>query len=177
MFGQVFAHKVIVVGLIAHTLSAPFVRKPLLSLCLRMLGEHHAKEALERVVSELPVKLTVRPTDQCVHVRRLGRDVVQPPIPALADVACAFDQYLLQTVVEDDLRMCRVSIVLLGHLGVRREDSYTLAHISLGMIGPPRAIGMERQQVDRHDGSMTQESAGYHPQLLRRSVVSYTCEP
>ena len=177
MFGQVFVHKVLVVGLIAHALPAPFARKPLSSFCLRMLGEHHAKEALERVVSELPIKLVVRPTDQCVNVRWFGRHAVQPPISAITDVACAFDENLLQVTVKDHLRARRVSIVLLGHLGVRREDSFALTHISLGMIGPPGAIGMERQQVNRHGSSMTQESAGYHPQLLGRSVVSFACGP
>ena len=137
MFGQILVHKVIVVGVIAHALPAPFARKPLSSFCLRTLGEHHTKEALERVVSELPVKLVVRPTDQCVHVGRLGRDVVQPPILAIADVACAFDEYLLQAVVEDHLRVRRVLIVLLGHSVIWREDSVALAHISLGMIGSP----------------------------------------
>lgn len=164
-------------GVIAHALPAPFARKPLSSFWLRTLGEHHTKEALERVVSELPVKLVVRPTDQCVYVRRLGCDEVQPPISALADVACALDENLLQIVVECYLRVRRVSIVLLGHSVIWREDSFALAHISLGMIGPPGAIGMEHKQVDRHGGSMTQESAGYHPQLLGRAVIYVACGP
>ncbi len=171
MFGQVFVLEVIVVGLIAHALPAAFAHKPLSSLCLRMMGEHHAQEALERVVNELPIKLAVRPTDQCVYVSWFGCNVVQPPISVIADVACAFDENLLQLLVEYHLWARRVSIVLCRHLGVRREDSSALTHISPGMIGPPGAIGMKCQQVDRHDGSMTQESAGYHPQLLGRAAI------
>ncbi len=91
MFGQIFVHKVIVVGLIAYALSTPFARKPLSSLCLRMLGEHHAQEALERIVKELPIKLSVRPTDQGVYVSWYGSYVFQPPISAISYVSCDYD--------------------------------------------------------------------------------------
>ena len=158
-------------GLIAHAPSTPFAHKPLLPFRLRTLGKHHAQEALERVVNELPIKLAVRPTDQCVYMCWFGCDVAQPPISAIADVACALDENLLQVVVECYLRTCRVSIVLCSHLGVRQKDSVALTHISLGMIGSPRAIGMEGQQVDRHGGSMTQESAGCH-----RAAITSNCD-
>ena len=172
MFRQVFVHQVIVVGLIAHVFPAPLTHKPFPSFRSRMLGEHHAKEALERVVDELPIELVVRPTDQYVHVCCFGCDIVQPPISTITDVARAVDKDLLQFLVECHLRVGRVSIVLRSHFRIRRQDSLALAHISPGMIGSPGAIGMERQQVDRHGGSMTAVSAGYHPQLSRSEAAN-----
>ncbi len=88
-----------------------------------------------------------------------------------ADVPCAVDKNLLQLLVECHLRVGRVSIVLRSHFRIRPQDSLALAHISPGMIGSPGAIGMQRQQVDGHGGSMTEASAGYHPQLFRRIAM------
>ncbi len=155
----------------AHAFPAPLTHQPFPSFRSRMLRKHHAKEALERVVGKLPIERIVQPTDKCVYVCWFGCDIVQPPISTITDVARAVDKNLLQLLVECHLRVGRVSIVLRSHFRIRRQNSLALAHISPGMIGSPGAIGMQRQQVDRHGGSMTQRSAGYHPQLFRSSAI------
>ena len=177
MFRQILVHEILEVPAVAHAFPAPLTHKPFPSFLSRMLRKHHAKEALERVVDELPIKRIVQPTDKCVYVCWFGCDIVQPPISTITDVARAVDKNLLQLLVECHLWVGRVSIVLRSHFRIWRQDSLALAHISPGMIGSPGAIGMQRQQVDRHGGSMTAVSAGYHPQLLQSSAIFGALRP
>ena len=170
MLGQVFVHQVVEVPTVANLFAAAAATEPW-PLGIDRLTQCCAKAPLQRIGDLFPFDESA-PTDESVEMSRRGANLVKTPVFLFADMERCLNHCLLHCSVELHGRVLGVAVVMGPHLRIRWKNAGSTPHLALRAIREPRAVRVEREQVDSHavDHSRGCISAGLaHLRIFIRS--------
>ncbi len=146
--GQVGAHEMIEVRTVGHTFRALASAEPR-SATAEGFAQCDADVPFERVRGVFPVDES-SPADEDVDVCRRGADLMQSPVARFAGLTHSVNDHMPHSYVERHRRCSCCRGVTLRHHSVRRQHTFASSNISLRLVRHPRAIGVIREEIDRH---------------------------